>query len=180
MRAIFILAALIGSSWASAAPHPATSSSSLIAADKGMFWSKLGFAVNAGSSSWIHDEAPRGTEGIATLYRAPSTSNGVQATLTVRTDELNRGRSFRSEWKLWTKDFRRLGFDILATRGINIAGQSGYLLDLIHQESEKQLRQVVFVKDQRLVVLTCRDHKSSFQETVKSCNEIVRTFRWTR
>lgn len=164
-------------SLAFAAPHPATSSSLLIASHKNIVHS-AGFVISPGRSAWIQDEEFRSKNNVSALFRAPQLTAGDQASLSVRSELLPQKRQFKSEVKQWIRDFRRLGFEVMTSKNLTIAGQNAYLLDLLHAESQKQLRQVVFIKDQRLVVLTCRDHRDYFQESVKNCNEITKTFRW--
>ena len=55
----------------------------------------------------------------------------------------------------------------------------GYVIDLMNQENEKQLRQVVHMKDMAAIVLTCRGHVDNFDKTLKNCNKIIRSFEWT-
>lgn len=162
-----------------AAPIPATSSSSLISSEKGLFLSSRGFSINAGETAWIHTQAPRGIPTIATVYRAPETSEGVQAALTVRIDELNSKSTLKGYVKSWIKDYHRLGFDVLSAKPIQVDGQLAFLLDTLNQETKKQLRQVVFLKEKTAVILSCRDHKNTFQNNVQACNRIIRTFKWS-
>jgi len=127
----------------------------------------------------VQTTPPARTTNIATLYRAPRSVSGVQPALTVRTDQLNALRPLKTYARQWMKDYHRLGFDVINSKAIQIAKQPAFLIDVIHRESAKQLRQVVFLKEKTAVVLTCRDHRSNFEQTVKACNDIVRTFRWT-
>jgi hypothetical protein len=53
------------------------------------------------------------------------------------------------------------------------------VLDLINRDNGRQLRQVVFLKKQKAVILTCRDQVSTFKDSLKNCNQIIRTFQWT-
>ena len=80
--------------------------------------------------------------------------------------------------KQWIKDYPRLGFEILSSKPLKVNGSAAFLIDTIHREGSKQLRQVVFLKEKKAVILTCRDHKDSFEKSVKGCNEIIRTFKW--
>lgn len=162
-----------------AAPIPATSSSTLIAPELGRFISPLGFTLSAGRSTWTQDEPPRGIDSIATIYKGPVTAEGIQAALTVRVDQFSRKTSLKSYIHKWSKDYPRFGFDILASKPVKVNDQTGYLLDLVNKETEKQIRQVVFLKDRRAVIFTCRDHIRSFSDNLRSCNEIIRTFSWT-
>ena len=161
-----------------AAPIPATSSSSLIAADLGMFISEYGFTINAAGTTWVHTPPPKDMPALTTLYRSPTLSHGVQPSLTVRVDPLKEEISLNKYAKQWMKDYHRLGFEVLASKPLKISGQSAFLVDVINREAAKQLRQVVFVKNRTAVVLTCRDHRENFDETVHKCNEIIKKFKW--
>lgn len=176
---VLILIAMVVTCPSSAAPIPATSSSLIIASEKGQFISPVGFILDAGNSKWIQSEAPKGIRSVATVYKGPTTTKGIQAALTVRVDDLQSNSSLKSYIRKWSKDYPRFGFDILASKPIKVNEEVGYLLDLINKETEKQLRQVVFLKDRRAVILTCRDHMNSFLSSLKGCNEIIRSFRWS-
>lgn len=164
---------------AGAAPHPATSTSFLIGKDSGRFISQHGFLLNSAATEWVHAPAPKDIASVETVYKAPDSETGVQAALTVRVDDLKEDLGLKNYIQQWLKDYHRLGFDILASQPVKVGNYKAYMLDLLHGESKKQLRQVIFVRRKKAVVLTCRDHKESFLTTLKSCNEIIRSFRWT-
>ena len=161
-----------------AAPMPATSSSAFIAADKGVFRSKDGFSISAGLSDWVLTKAPKGNKFIAIQYKSPHPIKGVQAALTVRVDPVKRASNLKKYVKNWIKDYPKLGFDILSAKKIKVNNKPAFLLDLINKESDKQLRQVVFLKRKKAIILTCRDQRQRFLKTLKTCNNIIRSFKW--
>lgn len=158
---------------AKASPFPAMTT--LSAKPKGFFQSELGFSVDSSLTNWTY--GPTGSH-VLTQFRAPATSDGVQPALTVRADRLRDAEGLKGYLKSWLKDYERFGFDVIAKRPIKIAGQAGILFDLINRDAERQLRQVVFIRGQLAVTLTCRDHRKTFDASVKACNSIIRTFRW--
>lgn len=160
------------------APIPATSSSQLVGIDVGQFISEYGFSLNSAGTSWIQSEPPRGMPSMAILYRSPKATHGVQASLTVRADKLKGQTSLEKYVHQWIKDYPRLGFEVLASKSLKVAGQDAHVLDVLSREANKQLRQIVFFKNQVAVVITCRDHRDTFEDTVKTCNDITRSFRW--
>ena len=165
--------------FAHAAPIPGTSSSSLIGPEMGRYISSSGFTLNAGQSTWTQNENPKGIDSVATVYKGPLNQDGVQAALTVSIDQLNKKTSLKNYIKRWSKDYPRFGFDILASKPVKVNNEVAYLFDLVNKDTKKQIRQVVFVKEERAVILTCRDQISSFNENLKECNSIIRTFAWT-
>lgn len=162
-----------------AAPIPATSSSFVISSHIGKFISNHGFSIHADQTDWIHSPPPEDNPYIATLYRSPSTELGVQPALTVRVDELDTKQTLKRYVKKWLKDYPRFGFEILKAKPIKINDQRAFLLDMVNRQTSKQLRQVVFLK-QKAVILTCRGHHKSFNDTVGNCNNIIANFRWSQ
>lgn len=176
------------------APMPGAASSALVSPQLGLYRSPLGFQISAGESGWVHAEPPTDNKFIATLYRAPTntatpgnaksakppTSNDAStgASLTVRIDELKKEVPLDKYVQRWVKEYPKYGFDVIGSQPFAQNKQKGYVLDLINRDSGKQLRQAVFLKKQKAVILTCRDQASTFKESLKSCNQIIRTFFW--
>lgn len=167
-----------------ASPHPATSSSKLIAPRLGFYRSPDGFHLHSGDSGWLQAAPPRGNQTILTVYRSPR--NESKASLTVRVDQLARGTTADRYIGRWIKEYPRFGFDVLGSQPFTQAGAAGapgvrgHVIDLMNRDSKMQLRQVVFVSEQRkrAAILTCRDNATDFSATLKSCNSIVKTFEW--
>ncbi|MCB0389799.1 MAG: hypothetical protein KDD58_00840 [Bdellovibrionales bacterium] len=160
------------------APMPATSSSDFLKIDIGLFRSPLGFEVSSEKTNWLHSEVPKEQKFIATVYKAPQSQKGVQPLLTVRLDSLNKSKTLNQYMRDWVKTYPRLGFQVLGTQKVTIENKRGFLIDLIHNKSHRQVRQVVFVKDKKAIVMSCRGHQDGFRTIVKSCNQIFRNFKW--
>lgn len=175
-RLALFLALQASLAWA--APIPGTSSSSLVSAQPGQFYSTKGFRLNAAQTAWVQSPPPKAIPSLVTVYRAPVASNGQQPALTVRVDDLRRPESLKAYVKKWMKDYSRFGFEVLTAKPIKIGESPAFLLDIVSRETAKQLRQVVFVKNKTAVTLTCRDGRDSFAKTVQDCNEIMKTFEW--
>lgn len=164
---------------AGAAPIPGPTSSQLAQDKPGLFFHPKGFRIDAGNTAWVQQEAPKTIPSLVTIYKAPVAVAGQQPALTVRLDNLKRSQNLKNYVKRWMQDYTRFGFDVLTAKNIKINDQAAFLLDIISRETQKQLRQVVFMKEKTAVILTCRDGKDSFQKTVQDCNQIIKTFTWT-
>jgi len=205
MKTIFSLTALIAliSSAAFAAPIPGTATSKLVSPQIGLYHSPLGFQLNAAHTGWAHVAPPAGNKYVATVYRAEPGSVAAQihadlhsqgnvvgqkalasaaktspAMLTVRIDNLDKETTLDKYIGKWMKEYPRYGFDVLGSKPFLQAKNKGYVLDLVNRNQGKQLRQVVFLKQKNAVILTCRDRIATFQTSLKSCNEIIKTFTW--
>lgn len=161
-----------------AAPIPGTSSSPLVSQKPGLFFSPKGFSINSAQTDWVQSAPPKHIPSLVTVYRSPLPVNGQQPALTVRVDEMRHVQPLKTYVKKWMKDYNRFGFEVLTAKSIKIRETQAFLLDIVSRETQKQLRQVVFVKDKTAVILTCRDARDSFAKTVQDCNEIMKTFEW--
>lgn len=178
--ATFSFISLLFSPKALAAPIPGTSSSAIISESPGLFYSARGFQIDSGKTAWRQQEPPKGIPSLVTVYSSPAQKSGQQAALTVRVDEMARALTLKGYVKKWMQDYSRFGFDVLSAKPIKVNNNSAFLLDIVSQETSRQMRQVVFVKQKTAVILTCRDHRDTFSETVPVCNNIIRTFQWTK
>lgn len=161
-----------------AAPIPGTSSSQMVSSPAGLFVSGKGFKMSSGGSAWVQTAPPKNIPSLVTIYKSPILNMGQQPALTVRVDDLNMRMPLKNYVKKWMKDYNRFGFEVLTAKQIKVNSNQAFLLDILSRETQKQLRQLVFIKDKTAVILTCRDHKDSFSKTVQDCNEIAKTFQW--
>ena len=173
-----LIALLFMSSLGYSAPVPGTSSSLLVSEKPELFRSQSGFEIHAAGTTWYLQESKSSSKNIETIFKSPKLSKGLQASLTVRVDQRDSKTSVNQYLKRALKDYARLGMEVLRARPVKINNSNGFLVDAVGQNKEKQLRQLVFGKGQTMVILTCRDHKSSFNESVKECNEIFKSFTW--
>jgi hypothetical protein len=166
---------------AHAAPHPGTATSTLVSPQLGLFRSPLGFQIASGQSGWNQTASTGEGKSIATMYKSAANekNGGVAGSLTVRVDKLNKDMPLDTYVKHWMKEYPKYGFDVLGSAPFTQNKNRGYVLDLINRDNGRQIRQVVFLKKQRAVILTCRDQKTQFSDTLKGCNQIIRTFQWT-
>lgn len=177
MKGLFAIFLSVSQAWA--APMPATSSSLVISVKPGVFRSPRGFSLNAAHTEWVLGDAPSSIPSVVTIYRSPESNRGVQPVLTVRVDQLRQKQDLKSYVKQWMKDYSILGLSVLKAGPLKVNSQSAFLVDLDETKGEKRLRQIVFLKDQTAVVLTCRDRRETFSKTVRSCNEIFKSFEWS-
>jgi len=179
LAAVVVLGVLLAlPSQLRAAPHPATSSSQLVAPKLGMFRSPDGFRMHAGESGWLQTPPPAGNSTILTVYRSPKPES--RASLTVRVDRLTREVTAERYVQRWLKDYPRFGFDVLGTQAFTQSGLKAQVIDLINRDSKMQLRQIVFVNEsqKRAAILTCRDLTDQFADSLKRCNSIIKSFEW--
>lgn len=161
-----------------AAPIPGTGASQLIAPELGIYRSPHGFEISKANTDWIQTRPPKSSKHIATVYRSPNVNDKTRASLTVRVDQMKNNMNLDKYVQRWTKEYPKFGFDVLGKKTFKIKNNEGYVIDLINSKKLRKIRQVVFKKDKLAVILTCRDHQTNFSNSLKQCNDIIRSFDW--
>jgi hypothetical protein len=144
----------------------------------GVYKSPHGFQIATASTDWIQTKPPKNTRYIATMFRSPDVKNKMRATLTVRVDQLSKPMDIAQYVKRWTKEYPKFGFDVKGSKKFSMKGEEGIVVDLINPAKKRQLRQVIFMKDNRAVLMTCRDHISTFKQSLAECNKMIKSFEW--
>jgi hypothetical protein len=165
---------------ASAAPVPGTTSSKMVAPKLGIYKSKFGFEIMARNTNWVQTKPPRSSRFIETVYRSPIERNNVRATLTVRVDNMKKGTDIKKYVRRWIKEYPKYGYDVLGSKAFKSGNKKGYVIDLVNSRKKRQLRQVIYLNKKTAVLMTCRDHTSTFNKSLKECNNITQTFKWNR
>ena len=163
-----------------AAPIPGTTSSALVAPKLGIYKSRFGFEIMANNTTWVQSQPPQKSRFIETVYRSPISRNNVRASLSVRVDNMKKKASLKKYVSRWVKEYPKYGYDVLGSRPFKASGKKGYVVDLVNQKKKRQLRQVIYLKKNRAVLMTCRDHTSSFKSSLRECNKIIKSFAWTK
>ena len=174
MKISFLIAGLLAvSSVGLASPIPGATT---VKPSLGVFKSPVGFEISAAASSWKMSAIPKSNSFIVGVFTPTQKSN---ASLTLRLDKLGKDTSLQSYTQRWQKEYPKYGFDILGSKSFEQNGMLGHAIDLIQRDTRKEIRQVVFLKDKKAIVMTCKDEESNFRNTLKDCNQIMRSFKWT-
>lgn len=157
------------------APSPGAGSSLLVAPEMGLFWQRQGFLLKSGATGWsLGSPTAEGEDQEVRYIR----TNSKTASLAVKTETIKTDLSLENYAKRWMKDYANYGFDVLGTKTFYQNGTKGLVIDLVHKKSEQQLRQVLFLKNRKAVILTCKDQQKTFQQTISGCNQISKSFEW--
>lgn len=145
--------------------------------ETGKVISSQGFIIDYAKSSWQKSEAPSNLENqLVALFKLKDSKT---ATLTVRVDPQSQIRSLREYTEKWIKSFSQYGLEVLGHQSFkNKNDIKGMVIDLLSENSKKKIRQVIYFKDSKAIVMTCMDQNSEFTETLKKCNELIQNFDW--
>lgn len=152
-------------------PHPAVGTSALVSPEKGLFFQRYGFLLKTEQSGWT-----LATPSDQVTYVNPKSETG---SLSVRTETLRIEMTLENYAKRWMKDYPNFGFDVLGTKAFGLNKARGLVVDLSHKKSGQQLRQILFLKDKKVVILTCKDQSAKFEATLQGCNQIAKSFQWS-
>lgn len=159
------------------APAPGTTKS-LIQSALGEYRSPLGFKIDVSDTNWELKSPAKKSKYVITQFQSKDSYKNVFASLTLRRDQLKKKQTLEDYVEKWLSQYPKFGFDVLASKRLKVKKNEGFLIDLVSRDGGKQLRQVVYLKNNNAFVLTCRDHKENFKNSVKDCNKIIRTFEF--
>lgn len=137
------------------------------------------FEFNNPKTSWWKAPVPANKQGVSMLFRAPVSSkksDGFRPIMTVRLGKTD--KSVANYVASWMGDYAKLGYDVLGSRSFSHKKNPGYVVDVRNPRTNKQARQVIFLKGENSVILTCVDRIKSFKSSLSECNKIVRSFNW--
>lgn len=175
-QAIWIFTLFI-SSLLKAAPYPATSTSILTDPEKGYSFLSFGFKISTAQTSW-KPQYEESTGIFPEIRFEPKAAINTKATMALRMDELSDNTNLTTYARKWMREYPQYGLEVLGTKSLKLGGGNSLIIDLFQKTKGKQLRQVVFQKNKKLVILTCQDQQTQFNNTLNSCNQIIRSFEW--
>lgn len=145
---------------------------------KTVYFGQLGFKIHAENTDWYQvSSANLKSKTVQAEYR--SLDEEFPGRMTVRSESLKKDLSLAEYIRQAAKDYRRFGFKILDIRSLNVNQNRAFVLDLDKEDSDLQTRQILFKKQNNVIILTCTGHRMKFQSDLKSCNQIARNFSWT-
>lgn len=161
-----------------ATPFPGMGSSVLVQPESGVYLASRGYTINIAGSNWLPQQAdPReiGMDGLSLKQEAQSVS------LTLKLESYPEKTQFEQYAKKWMKEYSQYGFEVLGYKQIKLNGNDTLYVDLIHKNSDQQLRQVLIRDPQKKVaIFTCKDQRSHFESKLAECNKIVSSFKWSQ
>ncbi len=175
MKILFSLILFAGS-LSYAAPYPATSTSALTTPEKGLYFLHKGFILRTAGTDWV--PSSKAEESLLDTVRFTSKNPDNEGSLSVRTDKINAKTSLELYIRRWMRDYPNYGFEVVSAKKFQLNKSPALVVDMLSRTKNKQIRQVVVKNNDRVTVMTCMDNKSTFGESLKSCNQIMNTFSW--
>ncbi len=146
---------------------------------KGIYFGDLNYLIHAENTDWFQiDSSKIKSKTIKTEYR--SLDDQSPSKLTVRSESLKKNVMLSQYIKKSVKDYRRFGFKVLDLRPLKINQNNAFVLDLDKIDDDLQTRQILFKKNQNIIILTCTGHRFKFQNDLNTCNQIARNFKWIK
>lgn len=166
-----------------ASPIPTTGSSELSQNLKNMILAEReGFRLGTSNSDyWEVINKNLTMSAVPTSWLFQGVSGHQTARFSIHSDKLNQPGDITQYVKKWIKEYPYLGFEILATNSMQVAGKPTFVIDLVNKAKNKQLRQFVVHNQERnmAVIMTCTDSTDKFNITLDKCHELLKNFQWT-
>ena len=147
---------------------------------RGIYISQEGFEINSQNTKWVRSSSPVELQDkVEALFRMKEENKNSQATFTVRVDKDTPHKTLKEYSHKWLKNYGQFGLEVLGHQYFKTPkDQQGFVVDIENSTSQKKLRQVIFFQNSKAVILTCMDNKEAFKVSLKSCNELIKTFSW--
>jgi hypothetical protein len=147
---------------------------------KGALISENGYEISPAKTKWVRINPDNDLKNkVDALFRLKNTNTKSNATFSVRVDKDTAFTNLNDYANKWLKSYGQFGIEVLGHQYFkNAQDQKGMVIDLANSSSHKKLRQVIFFKENRAVVLTCMDQADKFISTLKECNDLIRSFVW--
>ncbi len=147
--------------------------------NQSLYSSDEGFTINPKKTAWLRSSVPNDLKGkVEVLFRMKSPSDG-SPTFTVRIDKDITEKSLKEYTGKWLKGFGQFGLEIMGHKYFkNKNNELGFFVDITNSTSKKKMRQAIFFKNSKAVILTCMDQAHTFKKAVRPCNELIHSFSW--
>lgn len=138
------------------------------------------FDLSTKGTGWEIATAPPDAKNVKRFFRGPlSAKKNSQPTLTVRVEPLAEKESDLKDYlKRWLKDYPKFGYNVLGHKPFKLDGHQAYVIDVVSVAGDRQARQVLSLRGNEAVLLTCLDQKDSFLNALPACNQIIRSLKW--
>jgi hypothetical protein len=139
-----------------------------------------GFEIDPSRTQWVRVQPANDMKNkLEFLFKLKAKEDKSAATFSVRIDKDTAFKNLEEYVNKWLKSYGQFGIEVLGHQYFkNNKDQKGFVIDLTNSTSHKKLRQVLFFRDSKAVVMTCMDHADKFATTLKDCNQLIRSFAW--
>lgn len=117
-------------------------------------------------------------DSVLDTVRFASKESSQKGSLSVRTDTIAKNASLELYARKWMRDYPSYGFEVLSAKNLTLNGQPALVVDMLSRSKNKQIRQVILKKENRVAVMTCLDDRATFSKSLQTCNRIMESFSW--
>jgi len=138
-----------------------------------------GFSLDPSHTKWVRVTTENQKDKMEALFQLKTEAS--VATFTVRVDKETDYESLQDYANKWLKSYGQFGLEVLGHKYFkNENNENGLVVDLKNSSAHKKLRQVIFFRNAKAIVMTCMDQISQFSTTIKNCNDLIHTFTWIK
>lgn len=157
-----------------ATPAPGISLNKALQPFPGFVYGENGFTLHNGGTHWMAK-----VEKLENKKEILFSQTNTTGSLHVQSDILPEKQSFEDQLKKWIKDYPYYGFKILGTKTFKFQDRKGIMVDIVHRNKQKQVRQFLLEGPQnKYVVMTCENTIREFNNTLINCHKVLNTLKW--
>lgn len=172
MNTLSALALAFSLSTANAAPHPLTGSSIVNNPTNSLAFSQMGFSVDGIPQYWSFNKA------LDTKAKMLEIGLPQRTLLSFRLELVNPKATLEPYVRQYLRDYNQYGFEVAGLQSLQRNGVDFVIVDLNQKNKSSRTRQLFFHNKEKMVIATCTDDTSRFENTLKLCNSILSTFKW--
>lgn len=135
-----------------------------------------GFVLKTEGTSWR--PVAKMEESLLDTIRFAAKDSPKQGSLSIRTDKIAKTASLELYTRKWMRDYPNYGFEVLAAKNFTLNGSPALVVDMVSRSKNKQIRQVILKKEDRVAIMTCLDNRDTFSKALENCNQIMKSFAW--
>lgn len=158
----------------SAAPHPLTGSSIVNKPDNALAFSQMGFSVNGVPDYWMYNKS------IDSASQMIELGVNQKTFLSFRLENVSLKTQLQAYVRQYLKDYNQYGFEVAGLQSLIRNEVPSIIVDLNQKNKATRSRQMFFHLRNKMIVATCTDEASKFDLTLKVCNQILSSFKWTK
>lgn len=176
MKAFSALALAFSLNTANAAPHPLTGSSIVNNPSNSLAFSQMGFSVEGIPQYWSFNKAIDTKAN--TKIKMLEIGLPQRTLLSFRLELVNPKATLEPYVRQYLRDYNQYGFEVAGLQSLQRNGVDFVIVDLNQKNKSTRTRQIFFHNKEKMVIATCSDDTSRFENTLKLCNSILSTFKW--
>lgn len=169
---IFLLTVIFLNPKVLSATHPLTGSSLINQPNSSWALTQLGFKLNNIPQDWVYNKS------IDSSAKSIELGMNNKTLLSFRLENVSVKTQLEQYVRQYLRDYHQYGFDIIGLHSQKNGTGTIAVVDLKQKNNSAKSRQVFFHNQDKIIIATCADNATQFDNTAAICNQILNSFQW--